>query len=239
MIPTKFFEQWDQDPEENSFTAFCDKKHLEEAVDAKTISKAATDILSEISTGLSDEDKVQAITKLITYVSPENLEDLWETIKEFFEDRVLTEEDKDILVRKTGIDRRLLDSVDTAATATHAINMLAPTAIGIAIDVLQLTPIEDVVVGTVTSGWGLIITSILSHIPEGTIIGALFSIVNIIGHKAFVFLKDLFINKILPEPKEELTERATQQKSYEKYYTRSLAEEFEEYSSMWNVENSK
>lgn len=184
---------------------------LDEDVNAGTVSKIATDILSEIAAGLSDEDKVQSITRLLTYVTPEKFEALWELIKNYFADRVLTEEDKDTLVRKTGINRDVLDGVDTVATAISVIHGLAPMALGIVIDVLQLTPIEDVVVGGVTGGWGAIITSILSVIPESTIISALASIQNFIGHQIFVTLKDLFINKVLPEPKDEdLTEELTQ-----------------------------
>lgn len=184
---------------------------LEEDVNAGTVSKIATDILSEIAAGLSDEDKAQAIARLLTYVTPENFESLWEHIKNYFADRVLTEEDKDTLVRKTGINRDVLDGVDTVATAISVIYGLTPMALGIVIDVLQLTPIEDAVAGAATGGWGAIITSILSVIPEATIISALASIKNFIGHQIFVTLKDLFINKVLPEPEDEdLTEELTQ-----------------------------
>ena len=179
---------------------------LSEATEAFDVSKAICDVLEEASNNITDENQSKVIKKLLDNVSPEKLDDAWSSIKGMLEDRPLKEEDKDALVRKLNIDRDLLDKVDSVLAAVDAVLRVAPAAAGILWDVLELSPLDEVALGTPTGGWGAVVAAILSVIPDKLIISALVSIEIHIGRKIADALKNIIIHKIIPEPDKKLNE---------------------------------
>lgn len=169
----------------------------------KALQKLTVNEVIELVTALWEElpedKKDEFFDMALSQLSPENVQKIWDIIKEDIEDDVLTDEDKDALVRKLGIDRSLLDGVDTVLTAVSVILEVAPTALGVTIDTLELTPIDELC-GLAFGGVPGIVALILSIVPEGTIIGGLASAGISISKSLLRRLKDILIHDIIPEP---------------------------------------
>lgn len=199
---------------------------LDEDLDTTAISKAIEDVLNKAVDQVDDEHKLQILLTLSEFTTPEKLDEVFKLIKGFVgADPVLTDEDKDVIARKLNIDRALLDPANTILSAIAFIYKKAPVAAGVILDVLEISPVDELIAGIPSGGWGAVVTAILSCIPDKALIGALMSIRNFITDKVFNTIKNIIINKVLPEPETEaLTEASKYKNSVELHYDSLTAE---------------
>jgi hypothetical protein len=199
---------------------------LTEAIDSEQISNAIASVIDKVAGDTSDDNKLKILLALLDFTTPENLDKVFALIKQFAgTDPVLTDEDKDALAAKLKIDRKLLDTTDTLLTALLFIYKKAPIAAGLILDIFEISPVDELVLGLPTEGIGAVIAAILSFIPDKAILGALASIRGFVGEKVVKAIKDIIIHKVLPEPKKEaLTEASKYKDSIELHYDSLTAE---------------
>lgn len=185
---------------------------------------------------LSQEDQDQFIEKAFDELKGDGAKEVWEILKNYVDDKGLTEDDKDALARKLKIDRKLLNAADTVFTAMEVIMEASPIAIGIIWDALQLGPIDEAIGAVPVIGPVLaIITAILSYLPDGTIVGMLLSIGIDIELNIIKWLKSIIIHNVIPDQKDiDTFEAALTKNGKLTENLHSFAADFKLYESLWN-----
>lgn len=195
----------------------------------------AAEIAKKIWDTIPEGEKNTFLEKAFDYLTGEGALEVWDLIKEGLEDRALTEEDKDTLVRKINIDKELLEGIDTVLTAISLILSVTPVALGVIWDVFQLGPIDEAVAAIPGIGWLLaIIAGVLSYLPEGIALSLLASVGIKIKLGMLRWLKNILIYKVIPEP-EEIQEFEAVISEGIKHTSSNFAEEFKEYTNLWDA----
>jgi hypothetical protein len=168
-------------------------------------------------------------------------------IKDTLANRMLTDKDKDTLARKLNINRTLLDGVDNFLELIGVVAKVSPVAVGLIWDALEIGPLDELIFGggaaaldgPVPAGdvVGLIlaiIQTVLSFVPDKTIIAALVTAGVFFTGVVFRIFKNLAIYNIIPEAKEAKELESAFNGERPEELTEGFAAEFKLYEHLWD-----
>ena len=159
--------------------------------------KQATDAINDKMKGASAAERTKILKELADKIPEEDVKAATEDIKKSLKDKGLTEQDKEILKKKTKIDPKIIDGADSFFTL---IDNLMDAGCGIIFIIGLIWDIVPLITpGEAIPGYG-IVDAIISYIPEGVVLAGVADFAIQLVKKGGYWVKDTAINSISKLP---------------------------------------